>query len=143
MKHKVMIGSDNRMYGLAGVFFRPGDRIYFKVEFPTDVNTYVTSADASVEQEKVEGFTGYYSFIMPEHDVKVDITHSGGMTAFRPRVAPPVEYKKCPACGAEIEKQFKFCTHCGTKQPTENRCPTCGAEAVPGKKFCPECGTRL
>ncbi|MCD8215927.1 MAG: zinc-ribbon domain-containing protein [Clostridiales bacterium] len=47
----------------------------------------------------------------------------------------------CPSCGAEINKDTKFCPECGS--PTENHCPKCNAVIAGTPKFCPECGEKL
>ena len=58
----------------------------------------------------------------------------------------------CPNCGAELSKESKFCTVCGTKlpeiekpapEPQEGVCPVCGAKVDPEATFCFMCGTRL
>lgn len=52
---------------------------------------------------------------------------------------------KCPSCGAENDKNNKFCDECGAslKIKTPKLCPNCGQEVGEGKKFCGECGTKL
>lgn len=58
----------------------------------------------------------------------------------------------CPECGAELSKESRFCTVCGTKlpeipkpaaAPQEGVCPECGAKVDPDAAFCFMCGTRL
>lgn len=65
----------------------------------------------------------------------------------------------CPHCGATVKDGQAFCTHCGTKLPTEpsgtsqqggrnpgarpNICPRCGSTIPANSEFCPHCGTRL
>lgn len=52
----------------------------------------------------------------------------------------------CPACGAKLPANAKFCLECGMKieQPAENEmiCPACGKKTPKGK-FCMECGAPL
>ncbi len=52
----------------------------------------------------------------------------------------------CPACGAPLPENAKFCLECGTKieKTDENKivCPECGKTVAKGK-FCPECGHKF
>jgi predicted nucleic acid-binding Zn ribbon protein len=58
---------------------------------------------------------------------------------------------RCPACGAAIEQDDKFCYACGapTKSATEaagtdpQRCPACGGAIGDGDAFCGNCGAAL
>ncbi len=52
--------------------------------------------------------------------------------------------KECSKCGAQVEKNMKFCTECGTKmEPETLKCPNCSVEVPEGTKFCMECGTKI
>jgi membrane protease subunit (stomatin/prohibitin family) len=46
----------------------------------------------------------------------------------------------CPACGAQIPADSKFCPECGAT--LTKKCAKCGAALAPGAKFCPECGEK-
>ena len=53
--------------------------------------------------------------------------------------------KQCIKCGAMIQEDYQFCTHCGARQTTdnlqrENVCVRCGNSIQPGEKFCSVCG---
>jgi class 3 adenylate cyclase len=48
----------------------------------------------------------------------------------------------CPACGASITPDLRFCLACGHALSTGD-CPSCGAPRAPGARFCGRCGTRL
>jgi len=47
----------------------------------------------------------------------------------------------CYHCGADMEKEDKFCTICGSAAAP--LCPSCGHQADPGDQFCAGCGTSL
>lgn len=49
----------------------------------------------------------------------------------------------CIKCGAEINKDDKFCTTCGFPIPCNVLCPQCHAELSPEAKFCPMCGIEI
>ncbi|MBQ1341921.1 MAG: zinc-ribbon domain-containing protein [Erysipelotrichaceae bacterium] len=62
--------------------------------------------------------------------------------------------KQCPACGASIQGNSKFCPSCGMKLsehetvPAEEKetvliCPDCGAVLEEGSLFCTNCGCRI
>lgn len=69
--------------------------------------------------------------------------------------------KKCPKCGAEVDKNSAFCSGCGEKMPEEapevaeevaveattdankKTCAGCGTEVATDAAFCPECGAKL
>lgn len=56
--------------------------------------------------------------------------------------SPLVLKKRCPSCGAELEKDADFCGNCGKKIEPENLfCTNCGAKLTEGTKFCVKCGT--
>lgn len=61
------------------------------------------------------------------------------------------ETKKCPKCGADVDKNARFCSRCGADtfaaeqahQAAEKntvKCSNCGAEFAKTSKFCPACG---
>lgn len=48
---------------------------------------------------------------------------------------------KCPSCGESVNKQARFCPHCGVALPGGLiRCGQCGAENNADAKFCKSCG---
>jgi hypothetical protein len=49
----------------------------------------------------------------------------------------------CPACGAPLPDNVKFCPECGAKIVSKSLCRACNAELKPGAKFCAECGTKV
>lgn len=49
--------------------------------------------------------------------------------------------KFCQDCGAEIDRNSKFCCECGSPQ-TKPKCSNCNYEFTNDKPFCPECGTK-
>jgi class 3 adenylate cyclase/predicted ATPase len=46
---------------------------------------------------------------------------------------------QCPACGAGVSPQARFCPECG--KPLSGRCAKCGADLPAGARFCMHCGT--
>lgn len=55
---------------------------------------------------------------------------------------------KCKKCNEFINKDSKFCSKCGTKDPFNINndfifCSECGAKVNKGSKFCSECGQKL
>ena len=49
---------------------------------------------------------------------------------------------QCSNCRMPIEKNARFCGHCGTVQTGAQRlCASCGAYLQTNEKFCGECGT--
>src|SRR3954447_835569 len=47
----------------------------------------------------------------------------------------------CPACGAEVAGDARFCSACGASQ--QQSCPSCGTEQAAAAAFCSTCGLAL
>ena len=63
---------------------------------------------------------------------------------FRPRGGPaptavPQE-SYCPDCKLPIDKEARFCPHCGHQQLVFDQCVNCGKNLSPNAKFCSKCG---
>lgn len=123
MKYKVKIGKDNKFYGLNKNTFEEGEKVTFYVYIIYDASTYVTSDDVEINMEETRDYSRiYYSFIMPNKDVFVNVETKGNMTSFNPDMKSVVEEVKdknkkyCPDCGLEIQEGTKFCPECGCKQ---------------------------
>lgn len=58
----------------------PGEKVTLPVMFLTDVNTSVTASGVRVAIANSDGGINNYEFIMPNHDVVVEVNFSGGMT---------------------------------------------------------------
>lgn len=48
---------------------------------------------------------------------------------------------RCPYCGAETEKDSKFCPECGKQ--LKKTCSSCGETVDGDSKYCDNCGTKL
>ncbi|MBV7327949.1 zinc ribbon domain-containing protein [Chloroflexi bacterium TSY] len=49
---------------------------------------------------------------------------------------------ECSACQEEIESNWQYCAHCGTRLAT--KCPGCGNPLPPvGAHSCPSCGLEI
>ena len=61
--------------------------------------------------------------------------------------APSQNSIKCKSCGADMDKNAKFCPECGAKnmpaQSGKKFCPECGKEVAVNAKFCPDCGSKI
>lgn len=72
------------------------------------------------------------------------------MSGLTQNIAAAPAKKNCPNCGAEMEKEKRFCSDCGfdtqKKEEDKNRttvtCSNCGASYSVKAKFCPECGDK-
>lgn len=119
-------------------FYAPGEEVtmvYDRRYIASDTNYRFSSGDVefawTFEQEK-----GYViRFIMPEHDVEIEVTKENTMTfdpnALRNAMFAMDMRKKAGAGGA------------GEPDPTAGRfwtCPEC--KSVNDGKFCPECGLK-
>lgn len=114
MKHKVQIGNDNKIHDLKKDLFEEGEIVSFTVMQPRDASCKVTSEQVKITFEKVdEKDKGYYSFIMPNQDVKVDIRIRSDMMALP--VSKPNQEKECKNCHKMIDKTMKYCPNCGEK----------------------------
>ncbi len=58
--------------------------------------------------------------------------------------------RTCPECGADVSKDYRYCTTCGAKMPEEKApakvkyvCPECGTEGEEGAVFCTNCGAKI
>lgn len=138
--YKVDIDGNNKLHGCNREMFLPGEKVIFKVPLLTDVDTNVTS-NGVVRLES--DCKGNYEFIMPEQDVKIEITISGGMTSMiqgpvtmgsmgmgmknmcmlNQTTMPPTagqKVKYCPNCGAAVIESAKFCAECGNLFPVKD-----------------------
>lgn len=143
--HRVTIDKYNSFYGLTRDYFAPGEIVRFRVSQPTDTSIYVSAEGVRLDKGAFEGGSCHYSFIMPDRDVKVEITmHNnmmnpmftgetpggfmcmgttmGNMMQFNGKIPPnpqnpsnQAKQKFCPECGAPNDKTAKFCTMCGRK----------------------------
>ena len=49
--------------------------------------------------------------------------------------------RTCPSCGANIERDKRFCSHCGSIGTAPQRiCPNCKSSIAAGMHFCHQCG---
>ncbi len=98
---------------------------------------------AAMAMEKAAESTGEASagmgmgmgFMMPA--MFADIFRSQGGAA-APAAPPEL---KCPDCGHSINKDVKFCPHCGHQQLVFDQCSNCSKNLPPNAGFCPRCGT--
>lgn len=54
-----------------------------------------------------------------------------------------VNMLKCDSCGAEIEKNEKFCSKCGKELADAKKCTECGVLNKKDAKHCTACGKEL
>lgn len=143
--HRVTIGRYNSFYGLTRDYFAPGEIVSFRVSQPSDASLYASAEGVRLEKGDFEGGYWHYSFIMPNRDVKVEITMRdnmmnpllkgdaplgfmgrgrtmGNMMQYNGKIPPnpqkpsnQSEQKFCTECGAANAKTAKFCTMCGRK----------------------------
>ena len=52
-----------------------------------------------------------------------------------------IRVMSCPACGATVGPEARFCAQCGTS--LTGMCPQCGAATPPKASFCADCGRPL
>ena len=85
------------------------------------------------------------------------VTRAAAAGTVRPRVSSTTQVIKtiCPACGAEVVGEHRFCPQCGVNlkeaaeekkaasQPKVRRCPSCGSVIEQNARFCPDCGVTL
>jgi len=62
--------------------------------------------------------------------------------AFRggPTQTAPTEVINCPDCLLPVQKEAKFCPHCGDQLLIFQKCAECGTNLPPSAKFCVQCG---
>ena len=118
MKHRVSVGRDNREHGLEKSFFEPGEKGVFFIRPPSDSSSSVTSEEADVRPDWKEGpeipdGRVYYSFPMPDKDVRVQISFRCDMFRMGPEMRKPERPRFCPECGARTEPTWTFCSACG------------------------------
>jgi len=57
-----------------------------------------------------------------------------------PATTPAPQEISCPDCKLPIEKNAKFCPHCGHQQIVFSQCVNCGKNLPPNARFCSKCG---
>ena len=119
MKHKVIIGRDNKFYGLKKDTYKEGEKITFYIMVASDMNYYVTSDQVKLNNEESNEYSKiYYSFIMPNEDVIVNIETKNNMTCLNipeKEIIKNPNKKYCKDCGLELEPSIKYCPECGCK----------------------------
>ena len=133
MKHKVMIGRNNELYGLTGDMYEEGEKVTFSFYYRTDTNYHVTSPQVRIECEGAQpnGKLQYY-FIMPDCDVTVDVDWENSMTAL------PATLKKMKKLGKNKMDLIR-----AVRKGNREYCPECGYHFEKPMKFCPECGHKM
>ena len=85
----------------------------------SDMNYYVTSNEVKISIEDNNEYSKvYYSFIMPNKDVYVDIETKNDMTCLsipEKEIIRDENKKYCQDCGLELDPNIKFCPECGCK----------------------------
>ena len=79
--------------------------------------------------------------------IGMGIPVAGAMKSFAENLTTE-QTTKCSKCNANIDKNAKFCSACGSaahQAPAENgtKCSACGASISSTTKFCPECGVKV
>ena len=119
MKYKVKIGRDNKFYGLKKDTYKEWDKVTFYIMVASDMNYYVTSNEVKISIEDNNEYSKvYYSFIMPNKDVYVDIETKNDMTCLsipEKEIIRDENKKYCQDCGLELDPNIKFCPECGCK----------------------------
>ena len=54
--------------------------------------------------------------------------------------APAAESAPCPECGLPVDREARFCPHCGHQLLVARRCARCGKNLTARARFCPACG---
>jgi hypothetical protein len=49
----------------------------------------------------------------------------------------------CPNCQQDLKKEYKFCPYCGVEVNKNLFCPSCGSEVEPKWVSCPNCRVGL
>jgi membrane protease subunit (stomatin/prohibitin family) len=96
---------------------------------------------AAMAMEKAAGSTGEAAsglgmgmgFMIPSMFADMFRPKDGGAASAPPEMT-------CPDCGLSIQKEAKFCPHCGHQQLVFNQCAHCGKNLPPNAKFCSKCG---
>lgn len=142
MKYRVNIKPDNKHYGLTQDFYEEGERIVFKVAFVTDMHTSVTSSDVSLEALPSEGSQLLYSFVMPAHEVSVEVKRWGSMMRDPSVNHPFMGFRDMRGTGSMATTQNNQSTKASLEGADAKFCRECGARIPREAKFCGECGVR-
>jgi membrane protease subunit (stomatin/prohibitin family) len=73
-------------------------------------------------------------FMMPAMFADMFRPQSGSAAAVVPQEI------NCPDCKLPIDKDARFCPHCGHQQLVFDQCVNCGKNLSPNAKFCSKCG---
>lgn len=130
MQYKVTIGRDNKFYGLDRDMFEVGETVKFKVLFARDASMRVTTDDVQEIKMNYDSVYNYYSFVMPDHDVRIDVGAVSDM------VYDPSKYNPAPA----MNNNMGFMGMGFMKEPPQE---VVKEEKIPAKKFCTFCGEKI
>ncbi|MCQ2555031.1 MAG: zinc-ribbon domain-containing protein [Clostridia bacterium] len=140
MKYYVYVNGRKDFFDLTGEPYEPGTEVQIRIPFLTDVSTYVRSEEVCLKNLGCENGSYRYSFIMPECDVNIDVTHKSLMTMMDTMGAafPMGMMGSFPPLQPEIPQN--------DSKPSDLKrifCSECGAPNVSTSKFCRECGSKL
>ena len=125
----------------------PGETVVVSVAFVTDVDTIVTATGTNIRLRNTDGGSRNYEFVMPAHDVMVEVNYSGGMVCPPNIGSMPMGMPSMGMAGMAPMGQGGMSSMMGMMQSGMSEYVGEPWDCVCGQKgnkskFCPNCGLK-